>query len=77
MAAQGIILKNASGTSQGIGPGYSPTGAIGLTLVNLPLAILVELRVMNAILNGTIPVGTDLTTARADELQNACPPGSL
>ena len=72
------ILKNAAGASQGIGPGYQEaTGKISVTLVALPLAILVELRVMNGILNGSIPPGTDLNTSRADELQNACPPGSL
>ena len=75
--AVGVILKNASGASQGIGPGYGSTGAVTPTLISLPLAILVELRVMNSLLIGQLPISGDLNVARAEELNNACPPGAL
>ena len=74
MAAQGIILKNASGASQGIGPGFNAGGNIVPTLISLPLATLVELRVISNLLNTT---NLDLNTMRADELNNACLPGEL
>jgi hypothetical protein len=77
MAVTGIILKNASGASQGIGAGYDSTGAVVPTLISLPLAILVELRVMNNLSLGLVPPGGDLNVMRADELLNTCPPGSL
>jgi len=73
----GTILKNAAGASQGIGPGYTPAGTVAPTLVALPLAILVELRVMNIILLGQVPLNADLNVMRAEELNNATPPGSL
>jgi len=74
MAATGVILKNAAGASQGISPGFNASGGISPTLVTLPLAILVELRVISNLLNTQL---VDLSNMRADELQNATPPGAL
>ena len=72
-----LNIQSASGGSQVIGPMYNPNGLSGTpvpALIVTNTAILVELRVISALLNAT---GVDLNTLRADELSNVVLPGNL